>query len=108
MASETSHAGCPRALESREAVETVKMTDIRYVRPSMPAVCWRPLTSAAAAQVSVLGALAAETITGKINYIGEGSAAVSRVHQVNQLFGGAFQSVKVTDARGIPPRGWPV
>jgi hypothetical protein len=80
----------------------------------MPAVCWRLRTSAAAAQVSVLGVPAAETITGKINYIGEASARVSRAHQVNlvasgnQLFGGAFQGVKVTDARGIPPRGWPV
>lgn len=95
-------------------------------RPSMPAAFgWASAcaTGSVAVQASVLGAPAvsvrvrtapifgfggASGITSKINYIGKAASLVMRDHSVQLQLNEAAKGVKVTDARGIPPRGKPV
>jgi hypothetical protein len=117
------------AAREREAVETVEIYNM-YARPSMPAVCPTvaqgpaSATQAAALGMSavavevrtapIFGIAGASGTTSKINFIGmaesltaTGVVRANRGHLVvNQL--DKAKGVKVTDARGIPPRGWPV
>jgi hypothetical protein len=112
-------------------VESVEINTMWQARPTMPAaldlaVACAPTSaaqgylgqSAVAIRVRtapIFGFGVASGTTSKINYIGKaesllatGVASVLRGHQVNQLVQAATKGVKVTDARGIPPRGWPV
>lgn len=101
-------------------------------RPSAPATagghvslaCSRSATQAPAVGQPAVGAavlLSPISVMGgasgtdsKINYIGmaasllaAGRVSVTREHQV-QFQLDKVEGVKATDARGIPPRGWPV
>jgi hypothetical protein len=111
-------------------VETVEKINSTFMRPSLPAAAWQvacPSVSGAPALAAGVPAVAIEVRTApifglgvasgntsKINFIGKAEslmaaavASAPRDHQVNYQLK-AVEGVKVTDARGIPPRGWPV